>query len=176
MLKNLSFIVLLFCLSSCSQEEANRGKVYFYYDLKGFLKQEASRLNKDSNLINKQITKNDETEKRKVKITDWQKELDLFINSDINKPAWKDSYQVQKFPQKIVYVAKDEDLKTRRIEIKFVNNKVIQIIIDNLVDNYLYTSKEHLVYNSKTNYIIDKYQKVLLIGENNYQILGMFNQ
>ena len=69
------------------------------------------------------------------------------------------------------YLAIDTNLRTREIRIKLDSNgKPQHILIRNSSRNFLYESTETLLYIPDSAYSIDKYQKVILIGENKYLI------
>ena len=80
--------------SDFSPTEASASlKVKKYFDLKGFMQEEVKRLS-GREAFTKSLYVNGETEtKSEVKI-DLDKELDIFSESDINRPAWSDKYKV----------------------------------------------------------------------------------
>ena len=86
---------------------------------------DTARLNKLNTAVLKTVTDNGATESKKVKIDNWGRELDLFIASDINKPAWKDSYTITGDSDLILYKAKDQELKMREMVIKKIKIKCV---------------------------------------------------
>lgn len=116
---------------------------------------------------------NSETESKRLQIDNWEKELELFWKADINKPAWKESYQISLIGSTISYLAIDSALKTRKIRIEQDSNgKPSHIYILNEVSNELYSSTEELDYFHDSLYSIKKTQKILFLGESNYLIRG----
>ena len=175
MLNLLKAFACLLLLSSCfskNKEEAVR-HIYFF-DLQSYFKEQALTLNKTAKKINKTVAKNEITEEKLVSINNWETELALFINADINKPDWKDSYTKDSTATKVIYTATDKDLRTQRIEINLYHSKATQFVIDTQEDNLLYHSTEHLEYIPGVLYVIKKHQKVFLLGLNNYEIKGQF--
>lgn len=146
-----------------------------YFDLKGFFTAEASRLNRLHNTVVKTATHNGVTQTKKVHITNWDRELDLFINSDINRPAWKNSYTITNSGDFIIYRAKYPELKMHQMLIKKEKGNVKWILIFNSAKNMLYQTSEKLSYFPDSLYIIDKDQHVRLMGNNNYKIKGVIN-
>lgn len=159
----------LLLILSCKQADT---VVYSgnYFDLKGYLEKQELRLK--GALVDKTVSKNSDTERRQMKIRNWSSELSLFSASDINKPAWKDSYKKTTSANKIIYVALEPKLRTRSIEIIKQGNQVKSIVIINRSDNTLYSSAEHLEYFPDSLYRIEKKQNVILIGTNNYTVTG----
>jgi hypothetical protein len=132
-------------------------------------------LRKLNRITHKMVYHNGIKETKDVHINNWGVELSLFSQSDINKPAWRNSYIIEKGDNIEIYRANDPDLKTREIIIKKEGGKVKWILISNSTKNQLYQTKEKLSYFPDSIYIIQKYQKVRLLGANTYYIKGSLN-
>lgn len=167
------FILVIFsgCFSA-GQKNARR-KIYFY-DLQAYFTKTAERLNQENPTISKSVAKNKITEKHTIKVANWNTELALFIESDINKGAWRDSYSKDSSATKIIYTAKDDDLKTRKIEIWMDQGKPKKFTIETKADNMLYHTIEELEFIPDSLYSIKKHQKVVILGLNDYEIKGVF--
>lgn len=165
-------------LSACSGSNSSTPNLRtdVYFDVKGFFEEEAQRLAKDTNLIHKEISRNGgEKESKSLIIKDWLKEFSLFIESDINKPAWTSSYEISHEGAAIIYTSNDPELRTKRISIAKDGETVESITIHNEVENKLYKSVEELYYSPDSIYRIEKLQDVRVIGTNHYLITGSFN-
>ncbi|MEO7216208.1 hypothetical protein [Mucilaginibacter sp.] len=167
-------LLLLCTWYACKPEIKETGAKLKYFDLKEFFKTDSARLVKLNLNIKKTVTHNGESETKTVKIANWGQEFGLFTSSDINKPAWKDSYAVTENADSLVYKAKFPELKTREIVINKSNGKVTQLYILNNIHNLLYTTTEKLLYVPGEYYLIEKDQKVKVMGGNNYLIKGEF--
>jgi hypothetical protein len=168
-------LLLISLLPSCKPDNLQNGVAPEYFDLQGYFKADTARLNKLNPLTLKTVTHNGITESKKVHIKNWGLELNSFSGSDINKPAWKDSYQVQNIGDTLIYKAKYPELKTRRIIIIKQNNKIKQLLIDNSTQNLLYKTSEKLSYFPDSIYVIEKVQQVKLMGTNRYTVRGTLN-
>lgn len=146
----------------------------YYFDLQNYFKSEISRLKTKSLTLTKTVYINQPPEKKQIKINNWATELELFTESDINKPAFKNSYSKDSSATKIVYTAKNEDLKTQRITIYVQNQKPTFINIINQQNNYLFKSLENLKYYPQKAYIINKKQKLLFWDAEVYEVKGLF--
>jgi len=162
-------------LPSCKPDIKETGAAITYFDLKGFIKNNAAQLNKLNRPVFKTMVHNGITESKKVNIEDWDRELGLFSGSDINKPAWKDSYLVENTDSTIFYKAKYPELETREVTINKTGDKVKRIFIINHTKNLLYETNEKLTYVPDSMYRIEKTQQVRLLGINQYDIKGMLN-
>lgn len=168
-------ILALACLffAACSGTEQVREQKY--YDIKGFFGTETERLEKQGARVTKTVSKNDVSETKASFSPAWGTELALFTDSDINKPAWRDSYKIESDSVFTSYTALDNELRTKSINIKKDNTgKVIEITMLNSTSNYLYNSTEELHYIPDSLYRIVKKQDVILLGKNNYEITGVF--
>ena len=166
---------LLLCFTyACKPEIKETGAKVKFFDIKEYFTNEASRLTRLNRPVNKSVAHNGITEHNKINIPDWARELNLFTGSDINKPAWSRSYSVDSSANNITYKAKYPELKTRYITICKTNGKVSAVEIENDTHNMLYTTTEKLTYMPGLFYMIEKTQKVKVMGGNSYRIKGEF--
>ncbi len=170
----MKYILILFfsiILVSCDDPIPKSNKKYF--DIKSFFEREAQRLSSIKKGVEKTVSRNGYKETRKFNSLNWMNEFNLFIESDINKPAWKDRYQISQKNNFTIYMALDSNLRTRYILIKRKTNGTIDYIeILNKTINSLYQSSEQLTYLVDSVYYIKKQQNVRLIGNNEYEIIG----
>lgn len=160
-------------MASCSSQKEELQDA-FYYPIKSYFNNEVQKLKDKNSTILKTITHNGLSESKALKIEDWEQEFALFLESDINKMAWKNSYTKDSTSNKIIYTAKEQGLRTKSIEIDLIDNKPIKFKISNVVENYLYSSQENLEYIPDSIYSIQKSQKTVILGENTYKIEGKF--
>jgi hypothetical protein len=98
--KRLGVLALLSLLAACGTTDdeatmranpANRKPGYF--DVKKYLDAQVTRLNQLQPAVEKQVQlRNGRTETTRVAKTDWSKELQIFYQADINKPALRGVY------------------------------------------------------------------------------------
>lgn len=170
--------MLLACLActtdACRPDVKETKGQLAYFDIKGFFTADAAKLNHTHAAITKTIMHNGIAQTRKIVITDWLREFDLFLNSDINKPAWNQSYSIQKDKDMLIYKAIVPDLKTRSVVVKLAGNKVQWIMINNYTKNMLYENAEKLTYFPDSLCRIQKLQRVRFLGKNEYDIKEVF--
>jgi hypothetical protein len=172
------FVVIALMAAGCKPEVKDDKGQLKYFDIKKYFNAEAIRLAKQYPSVTKTVSYNGQQETKTLTIKHWQQEFNSFIESDINKAAWKDSYVSKaEHDYAVSFIATDTTLHTRRIEIFFnprYNTQVERIEISNFTSNMLYKTKEQLVYIPDSIYIIEKNQKVRLLGNNDYKITGKF--
>lgn len=175
--------IIVFCFiigvfASCSREKqvSQNLQAHIYFDIKGFFENEADRLSRATMPVLKEIERNGGAKESKtILIKNWEKEFGLFMESDINKPAWTASYEVIEEGNTLTYNSLDPELRTQKIVInKNGDDEVKTITIHNKVSNKLYTSEEQLFYSPDSLYKIDKEQDIRVIGTNRYLVVGKF--
>jgi len=169
-------ITLILCCAGCKPDIKETGAALKYFDLKGYFTTEIVRLTKLNKPVLKTVTHNGASESKKVHIDNWNSELDLFIGSDINRPAWKDSYTITCSDNFFIYKAKFPELKMRQMVIKKDKGVVKWILIFNRTKNILYQTTEKLSYFPDSLYLIEKDQKVRLMGKNTYKVQGLIDR
>lgn len=95
-----AFQLLLTTACSQEQEEAARAgqpvRKPLYFDVKGFLDTQTKLLTQRRPAVEKQVALRDgNTETTRVENVDWSKELQIFYQADINKPALRGAYEAQ---------------------------------------------------------------------------------
>lgn len=172
--KAIALAAIALFAAACKPEIKETKAQQRYFDIKGYFRADSSRLSAAHPLITKTVVYNGQAQTKKVHIDNWGREFELFENSDINKPAWLDSYEIQSANGLTVYKAKDPDLKTTKIVIKKSGDKVAAILIYNHTKNLLYENVEKLSYFPDSAYQIDRTQTVRLLGKNVYSVKGVF--
>ncbi len=165
--------LLISCIDNKNLDQTLSSNQYF--STKDYFESEALRLSKINQPVLKSVKRNDGIEEKKITIDNWKKEFNLFIESDINKASWKDSYDIIKNKDTIIYKSNDPELKTRQIQIvKNNNGKITFVFLRNLIRNELYNSEEKLSYYPDSLYHIKKVQEVIMLGTNHYEVSYRF--
>jgi ketopantoate reductase len=162
--------VLLFGLASCTQGSSNTKKAEVqlpFYDLKTYFKNEIDRLNQSNLQVEKVVKINEESEVQQLNDINYEQELKLFTNSDINRMAWFDKYKIDSIFEDrqlkaLHYTALDEDLKTKSVQINFSKQEIDQVLIENSTESFIASSMQSLAYQPKSGYQIITSQKTKL--------------
>lgn len=154
----------------------NTKRQIYFFDLAGFFNQEAIRLTKSKVKGEKELSFNAKKGHLPSAKLDFEKELAVFVNSDINKLSWRDKYQAdtlydnEHLLQKIQYKALDEQLKTRTVIIEYAQGKVVKIEIRNRLKSIIAQSEEKLTYEPVKGYSINGLQQMILAGKNTMEV------
>jgi len=160
--KILSFVLICF-IFSCENKNDNSEKKYF--DLEGFLQKQIVLI--EHSEVKKIWVLDSVYETKKLKNLKWDKEFALFIQSDINKKAYLQSYSIVTTENSISYNLKtNEDLPVKKMKVVFNGMKeVSRVEILQIVDNYLYNSKISLNLTTKkgkiNSYSMENNQKII---------------
>lgn len=173
------FSTLLFLLNACSDSNPTKTinqPTTPFFDLQGFFNTEISQLQEKNPSVRKKVTINGKSEEKQLEDLDFQQELKVFSNSDINKIAWFDKYKIDSTLQReklqsISYTALDEELKIRKIELKFTDTeKIEQIEIQSKTESFVANASQHLIYQPSKGYSIHSVQGMQLGDEQDIKV------
>jgi hypothetical protein len=158
---------LFFLLAACSQPQpAQRTNAYF--DLKDFLDQQVAALNAQKPLVSKTVLVEDQPETHQTHQVDWARELELFGQADLNKPAYANSYFTEAISKTTTtYRLKSgEDLPVQYLEViqDEKTSQPVKVKATLRTKNYLYESERTLSLTARngrlTEYDIDGFQQL----------------
>jgi len=173
------FFMLVF---SCSQkEEMNSQLPSSFFSMIDFMEEEKKWMVNNKISLTKILSLNGEKDTLFIEQPNFASELDVFIKSDINKPALSDKYSVDSIFSsdklyKITYKAEDENQKTRKLSVRFDSqNKVLFIDIRLYNGSPLTKNVQHLIYRPKNGYII-KNEQYFMGNKDEIMVEGFFKQ
>jgi hypothetical protein len=172
-MRNLLFLLLIVLfLGSCNSAPQKQNSAGPYFDLKGFIEKEVKRLKQLNPVIGKTVMVNNAEEHKRLKISNWQKELSAFTDADINKSAWKGLFSRHKSPTEESYSSDNEKVPVKSLTVQYRDGRIFRIQILNSNSNSLYTSNDTLSYYPDSLYEIRKNQHIRLLNQKNYRITG----
>ncbi len=150
-----------------------------YFDLSGFIKKEAERLTKANTEISKTVFLNGKEEKRKMSIRDWGKELNSFVEADINKKSFLEKYAVDSMVEagklNVKYSAQKENLRTRELNVIYDKDRnTVKINAVLYTGNILYTSHQQLSYEPQKGFWISGKQTIRFLEPDTFSISAIF--
>ncbi|MFA6276342.1 MAG: hypothetical protein WC622_06310 [Pedobacter sp.] len=173
-MKKLIFAYCVLFCSACTLKEQDKISAKTYFDMESYFKQEATRLTKANQAIDKTVFVNGKAEEKKLLIKNWEKEFRSFIDADINKASWRGSFKLTKTDSITTYTSNSEKIPVKKLEITYKGNKLMAIKVFVTNTNDLYTSQDSLSYYPDSLYQIKKTQHIKLMDEKKYQITGKF--
>lgn len=172
-------IVALFC--SCAEQEGEMGRTVQkkYFDLQAYFNGEIKRI-ESVGQVKKIATVDGVREEHLLDHVNFDQELKIFSNADINRPAWSDKYSIdsvyneKKELVSLVYKTKDEDLRTKQIVVDFDAGHVSRIQIENTSNSAIADTRQLLTYVPKSGYTIESGQSVTFSEDNTFLVEVQF--
>jgi len=167
-LRLLVFCICCSCLacSNSATDTSEKQSTTRFFDLSQYFQEQVQILANEEN-IQKKASINGKTESQTIANPSFQQELQLFMDSDINRTSWLDKYSVDSTLNaagnltKVTYTALEEKLRTRKVAIAFTEDVITKVDILNATDNVIAQTKQELSYTPRQGYSIKSYQDIL---------------
>lgn len=169
------FILFSSCSENQEEKKAEPGK---FFDVVEYFSNEADVLNAAKLTITKTIIKEGKAETRTFSDSiDWRKELKIFSENGINKPAWKNSFSADTSESQIIYKSLDEKIPVKEITLYFAaDRKPEKITINKATKNFLYSSSLQLTYLPGKLYRVESEMNVRWVFETRFSVEGVFGE
>ena len=152
-----------------------------YFDILAFADRETQRLNKVNAGMTKKAVINGKTEEVHFDKVNWEKELEVFKEGDINKPAWQGFYRVDSTNiggkvAGVKFTCIRPEMRVRSMNVLFdmARERVEQIEIVLKTDNSLYRSERIMTYRPAEGYKIEGGQDILFFEEDFFSVEARF--
>ncbi len=151
------FVLWVGIIGSCNTAGSEKQKIKEYYNLDSLISKQIMRLAENNALLYKKAIVNGDTEEKQMQFDSagWARELTLFREADLNKPAFSNAYSVKKGEKDIhsnlfmdIFTpVNDEALRIKFIRIYYLNeiNSIKKIEIVKEEENKLFYSSLHII-------------------------------
>lgn len=178
-------LLLILFASSCT-DSVQQNQPNVYYDVLGFVKRQITDLSAQKPLVHKLVGVNTKQDTENTKDVNWSRELELFTQADINKPALRSSYQITR-PDSLTYqytLKKSEERLTVRslnVRLDSLTHQPRRIEAVLQTRNPLYASERHLLLESGLDgkqqwriqhYKLSGFQKLPYFDKNEFLVEG----
>lgn len=165
-------------VTGCQSDTSNLSGDLKYYNLQGLFENQISLLERTNAKAYKETKLDKESEGRLVEEVDWKKELQPFIQADINKPAYTKSYSIANPDSKTILYTQipNGNLLVQELAIKLdsTNKKPLEIRAKLHSRNQLYQSDRELVATFSKgvlkSYSVKGFQKLAILSQRNFSI------
>jgi len=168
-------LVFLSCSTQPSEQSQSAAEQYqtdVFFDLPAFFDSEIAALGKKGGI--KSTSVNGKSEEVTIPELNLRRELQLFIDSDINKMAWVDKYEEtireEKGRQVTTYTAKEEDMVTQILEVFKKEDQVELIYLRKKLSSRILNTEQEMTYRTGEGYSIQVNQTDGLIDGNEYEV------
>lgn len=183
--KHLLFSAIIIWLTGCSTTSTDTTSNNSYFSLSTYMAQEATRLTETHHTLVKtgQIGDSIAIDTILIAAGDslfWKRELAIFSDTDISKPALRGRYSVDTVVtidpitlqdiMQVRFIAQDDQLPIQIVDIQWQDNRIIQVEISVQADNAIYESDKQLSYQPDDRYIIQATQKVISGSRDTFRI------
>ncbi len=171
------FLALMIAFSCQDSNEIQTDSIQ-YFDMHQFVQNEIEQLNKQNKTLKKIIYANDTSDTLFIQKPDWQKELQVFSSSNINKPTLYATYQVDTNVNIIQYQSLKTKNKVEALSIHYTTSnlsKIEKIEIRNRQENFITQSTEFLLYQPTQGYSIDIQQNLISQQGNAFKVVGVIS-
>jgi len=167
--------VILTWLTACSPGNKNQNTIPLF-DLKNYFESQVAALKQSNPKVQKRVVQNGQVESRDMQIEDWNAELKPFLESDISKPALRNSYKVDTLEEghHIIYTAVDSSQSVRIVDLVMDKNSVSRISILKGSGGLLLQSMQSLTWSPRNGYSITGNQSVSMGKGNDYSVKVTF--
>lgn len=171
----ISYLIPKLLFFSACISESQDPKVRYYYDLQEALQ----ALEKPQSTFLKTTTAEGKTQIKEVTNINWNKELAFFEQANLNKSAFRNSYQekISREQDSIVisYVSQNDELKVRSLKIVLLQDSSLALVEAFIkTDNYLYSSEKYLKLLCKNksieSYYIRGKQKMIFADPEHFEV------
>jgi len=174
--------MLLLTLGSCKKDPT---EVYFsdqrnYYDLPTCVRQQKELLQRTGKSVRKKLTKDGHTQVIERSDVDWNEEFELFIESDINRPAWRGAFLADTVHLErmmvITYRSQNPEIPVRTVvvTIDHATGQCLRLTIDRRTENFLYSSNQKLFLTPGEGYTIKGHLRVPRLFESEFSVESVF--
>ncbi len=180
-----SCFVFAIILTSCNNP-AQQNQPNVYYDVAGFVKRQIATLTTQKPLVSKAVLVNDRQNQQATRDINWSRELELFTQADINKPALRSSYAITR-PDSLTYqyrLKKTEErltVRSLRVQLDPATRQPSRIEAVLQTSNPLYSSERHLLLESGpaenrkwrvAHYKLSGFQQLSYFNKNEFLVEG----
>ncbi|MBO0934478.1 hypothetical protein [Fibrella aquatilis] len=151
-MKYVLSLLLLVTFSACDNT-ARQQTAPVYYDVLGYVKGQIEALSKTKPMVSKQAQMGAKTQQLTSRTVNWKRELELFTQADINKPALRQSYTIAR-PDSLTYrytlkpSEKNLTVRSLTVQLDSATRQPRQIEAVLVTKNFLYESERHILLES----------------------------
>lgn len=175
------FIFVIFC--SCGELSKTEQEKMPYFDLKGFVKMEAEKLDGSEAILTSRVQGVENRETKTLTKKQWLEAFDTFIQADINKPALYLSYDTKVKNNILTHsLFEDADEKVKEIKLTYIDDKVVAATLKSSENNLFYSTSTlaEMYINNHTkkvdHYSIETTQKIWFLAPSNIKIMGTIRE
>ena len=169
----LALCIFISCNNESNKtEQSSSEKTYF--DLAKAVQNDISTNSKNKCGEEKTVLINVINETKKSDTVDWEKELQVLLDCDINKPSWKGKFDTQILDdrQKYVYTSNSAKIPIRKMIVNYEqkSGKIISIAIEKKISTILFSNEQQITYFPEKSFKINARQRAFFMKDFNSEV------
>lgn len=159
---------MLICAGSCApnQEEIQQPSVDPFFDVDSFFREEIAVWDSLQPTVTKQVLFDGVEEVGEFDSLDYDTQLRVFLDSDINKPAWFDKYRIDTIREegrgyRVQYTSLSPKLRVQKLEVQWREGEPVAIHVEKATRSLLETLEQNLTYQTGEGFTLEMLQKRL---------------
>lgn len=169
----ISLLLWISACFACSKPAPNKESTYF--NLTDFFESEIARLEKVQPKAIKTVTIDGKTESIEPDTLNYRAALQIFMDADINKPAWKGRFRVEHHKQTVQYSTTDKDIPVKSVLVTYKNNMPESITIQRSTYAMLAGASQHMTYHINQGFTVVTTQHAFLRDDKVISVELRFN-
>jgi hypothetical protein len=148
-----------------------------YFNLAKIVQTDIDSNTKNSCGEEKIINVNNKQEKQTINSLDWQKEMQLLLDCDMNKPSWKGKFNVDTLWKQdstmysITYYSLSNKIQVKRLCVEYANNnEIATITIDKKINSILFSNRQQIIYQPGQSFTVSSQQKAFFMNDFNSEV------
>lgn len=144
------------------------------------MNKQVNELNGKQQRVRKHVTKDGHSHVIEYGDIDWKEELEAFIDSDINRPAWRGAFKVDTISLErefvITYKCSNKQIPVKNVVVTIDKDtrQCLQLTVDRLTENFLYSSDQSLFFTPGEGYMMKGKLSVSHLFDSEYSIESEF--
>lgn len=187
---NYAFLLFLaLSVIACSEAPKSSEKPV-YYDVAGYVTGQVKILSSEKPPVTKRLQMGQKTEQQTSRAINWSRELELFMQADINKPALRGSYAIAR-PDSLTYrytlKPTEKNLTVRSLTVKLDSSTRQPLRIEAVLvsENSLYKAEKQILLESGpgkgsvwgvTHYRLSGFQHLSISDKNTFDVEGTISR
>lgn len=148
----------------------------YYYDIPAFFTSQIDNLKSKGQWVRKQVTKDGHSHIIERGNIDWSEELGVFLDSDINRPAWRGEFKVDTIKLEreyvVTYKTSNDQIPVKNVVLTIDKDskQCLKLTVDRRTENFLYKSDQSLYFTTGEGYMMKGKLSVSYLFDSEYSI------
>lgn len=179
MIKTLQLLFALFIVFTACNDIKVKTQEKFYFSISPYIDQLVSELEQGETGLKKTAYLNDRKDSSFSESVNWESELSIFKEAEINKSAYRDKFEVDTTVNSdqniITYKTTDKKIRVKFLRVtKNKSGEISSIEVNLKTDNTLYSSSQNLKLIPGKGFSVEGMQNIAQVSLDWFRLDGVF--